>query len=217
MALKSITLASIVLLTSVSAEAALIEIDFEDFESPAAMSNTPNVTVPFSARISDQYLVSNGVLFSSETNTYIAAVNLGMGHATSGSTGVGGSTADDKLTYSGEFFRANFFNPSNASLFAVTNYVSIRGDNITDGTGGVFSAFDVNGALLGSDSQTNVQGNTFILEYEGIHSVTFTGSGTIALDDFVFNEVTAVPVPAAVWLFGSGLLGLVGIARRKKV
>jgi len=25
-----------------------------------------------------------------------------------------------------------------------------------------------------------------------------------------------IPVPAAVWLFGSGLLGLVGIARRKK-
>jgi hypothetical protein len=29
-------------------------------------------------------------------------------------------------------------------------------------------------------------------------------------------QVSAVPVPAAVWLFGSGLLGLVGIARRKK-
>ena len=28
--------------------------------------------------------------------------------------------------------------------------------------------------------------------------------------------VSQVPVPAAVWLFGSGLLGLVGIARRKK-
>ena len=28
--------------------------------------------------------------------------------------------------------------------------------------------------------------------------------------------VGAVPVPAAVWLFGSGLLGLVGIARRKR-
>ena len=33
----------------------------------------------------------------------------------------------------------------------------------------------------------------------------------------VFNGVvSAVPVPAAVWLFGSGLLGLVGVARRKR-
>ena len=31
------------------------------------------------------------------------------------------------------------------------------------------------------------------------------------------HDATYVPVPAAVWLFGSGLLGMVGIARRKKV
>lgn len=29
-------------------------------------------------------------------------------------------------------------------------------------------------------------------------------------------SVTVVPIPAAVWLFGSGLLGLIGIARHKK-
>ena len=34
-------------------------------------------------------------------------------------------------------------------------------------------------------------------------------------DDLVWKGAV-VPVPAAVWLFGSGLLGLVGIARRKK-
>jgi len=32
----------------------------------------------------------------------------------------------------------------------------------------------------------------------------------------VVSSFSAVPIPAAVWLFGSGLLGLAGIARRKK-
>jgi hypothetical protein len=31
-----------------------------------------------------------------------------------------------------------------------------------------------------------------------------------------FVGATVVPVPAAVWLFGSGLLGLIGVARRKE-
>ena len=31
-----------------------------------------------------------------------------------------------------------------------------------------------------------------------------------------FTDIVTVPVPAAVWLFGSGLIGLVGFAKRKK-
>jgi len=31
-----------------------------------------------------------------------------------------------------------------------------------------------------------------------------------------YAKFSVVPIPAAVWLFGSGLLGLVGVARRKK-
>ena len=42
---------------------------------------------------------------------------------------------------------------------------------------------------------------------------TNAGIYSIAFDDFT---ITAVPVPAAVWLFGSGLIGLIGVARRKK-
>ncbi|MCP3870701.1 MAG: VPLPA-CTERM sorting domain-containing protein, partial [Gammaproteobacteria bacterium] len=36
-------------------------------------------------------------------------------------------------------------------------------------------------------------------------------------DVYEAGTVNVVPIPAAVWLFGSGLLGLVGVARRRQV
>ena len=43
------------------------------------------------------------------------------------------------------------------------------------------------------------------------------GNGTFeAVDNVTLGTLTAVPIPAAVWLFGSGLIGLIGVARRKK-
>jgi hypothetical protein len=40
----------------------------------------------------------------------------------------------------------------------------------------------------------------------------------MAIDKFSTNgmALTSVPVPAAVWLFGSGVLGLASVARRKR-
>ncbi len=50
-----------------------------------------------------------------------------------------------------------------------------------------------------------------------------TGFATVTLEadgDFVYNlagaPVSEVPIPAAAWLLGSGLFGLVGMARRRK-
>ena len=40
--------------------------------------------------------------------------------------------------------------------------------------------------------------------------------GTTDIARLSVVEASVVPVPAAVWLFGSGLLGLIGVARRKK-
>ncbi len=45
---------------------------------------------------------------------------------------------------------------------------------------------------------------------------TFTVANGNSINALLFREAMVVPVPAAVWLFGSGLLGLAAIARRKK-
>lgn len=49
------------------------------------------------------------------------------------------------------------------------------------------------------------------------HDTTSYNSFTAYTGALEIASVSAVPVPAAVWLFSSGLLGLAGIARRKQV
>ena len=70
-------------------------------------------------------------------------------------------------------------------------------------TGGTQVSLDTifDGVLSGGDW------TLFISDNEGLDTGQF--------DSWEIN-VTVVPVPAAVWLFGSGLIGLIGIARRKK-
>ena len=64
--------------------------------------------------------------------------------------------------------------------------------------------------ILGSD----VSGG-FTLQFAGVCGGAMTCLSDSFIDD-VSIEASVIPVPAAVWLFGSGLLGLIGIARKKK-
>ena len=61
------------------------------------------------------------------------------------------------------------------------------------------------GDLLYTDG--SLMGNLTGGRIEGV----FTGTSVVAK----LGPVTVVPVPAAVWLFTSGMIGLIGIARRK--
>jgi len=68
--------------------------------------------------------------------------------------------------------------------------------------------FDLQSSLTFNDTITALGSGELRI---GLHVINFASGGS---ESFVNNAV--VPVPAAIWLFGSGLLGLVGMARRKR-
>jgi len=61
-----------------------------------------------------------------------------------------------------------------------------------------------------------------LIHSASINDTTYTsgkfGFYTQSQDGVTFSNlmITAVPIPPAIWLFGSGLIGLIGIAKRRK-
>jgi hypothetical protein len=47
---------------------------------------------------------------------------------------------------------------------------------------------------------------------DGVKRIELNLGGSGAIDNIRYS---VIPVPAAVWLFGSGLIGLIALARRK--
>ncbi|HSH29273.1 MAG TPA: VPLPA-CTERM sorting domain-containing protein [Thiohalobacter sp.] len=101
------------------------------------------------------------------------------------------------------------------------NTITSGANSLNLGTDGKYFAVGVSmdsgvSWTFDNDNPTNLQGNNWKLFFE-------TASGTqttVQIDATPYSPstgpATVVPVPAAVWLFGSGLLGLVGIARRRR-
>ena len=70
------------------------------------------------------------------------------------------------------------------------------------------SLYDLDGALLGNVSSQKV----LTADYG---AVAIGGKYKTTFNDFYLSG-SPVPIPAAVWLFGSGLIGLVGLRRKMK-
>lgn len=111
----------------------------------------------------------------------------------------------------------------------ITNIMPSTWDISTDrGAGGGFGFFEFK---LAGTGQTRTETLTFTISgidgdtiedyaigYEGIGEAYFAAhvAGWGDNGEYSAKFATVVPVPAAVWLFGTGLIGLAGIARRKR-
>ncbi len=90
---------------------------------------------------------------------------------------------------------------NNSSLFSQGLY---RNDDHSIGLTGIMLAES------SGDLATVLYGSNYTL-VDLSDTQPFTNIGVFMVRDYI----PAVPIPAAVWLFGSGLLGLVAVARRK--
>ena len=84
---------------------------------------------------------------------------------------------------------------------------------------GVLEAYSSTGILLEEaiTPLTTIQGQVWATISRSTSDIAYIqaagyGGTTVSIDAVQYN---AVPIPAAVWLFGSGLIGLIGLARRK--
>lgn len=173
------------------------------------------------------------ILMSGSANASL--VNLTVNGTVDAATNWGGLTAGDAITadltldtasYTGIGVETFTFTGGNTLAITAGSFSfdqsmdSALNASVSFNNGVMFdlnfgALFGVNGAPEEFDSfGLNVLADRSVTTGNGKNAVT-TDYSLVAHWDAATLELAAVPVPAAAWLFGSGLLGLAGVARRK--
>jgi hypothetical protein len=208
----TVTLTSLLVGTPSLRAAAPIVLNFDTLT--AMNSFPPGPAIPLDARLSDAFLSTFGVKFSSGS-PYVPVVFVD-GVTASPPNGIGGASPAGNLTYERAFpIVARFFDPSNSARPATTDFVSLRGDLSGQGEAVTLNGFDVNNHLIASMTTIDSGGETLTLSKPGMHSVVFLGTHDgdgVVVDDFTFNPVTpAIPEPSHALFIAVGLAALVSL------
>jgi hypothetical protein len=160
------------------------------YNSSEADYNTYGLIGGTDLAVDDISAFDPGALFNSTSNTHLTAANVPSGLS--------------------DFVSAS--NPESANNLSI--------ETATNGAkyvGGLFQAMNpsgLNGALISGTSLTLVKQG--FVDNGGFSNNTALGTATLAGDTLTLGSAApVVPVPAAAWLFGSALVGLTGIARRR--
>ena len=218
--LKTIIAGSAVLLSQ-SVSAAIFDFDnIADHSAPAASLDSFTGSIgsgPFFGEMgaTQMNFSSDGIglvataneLTGAVINPYLDAGNAGLGACKVVTNSAQCNPSSDDNVTSGEVLTLTF-----DQMVKITSTTFINGGHGTSFNG----TFDlqIDGGAVTTYNLTNL----FNMELTGTE-FAFSNTNVNTANEYQFYiqtmDVQAVPVPAAVWLFGSGLIGLVGVARRK--
>jgi len=182
--------------------------------TPSCIGNCAGLDDSFVAHTASDFIYGDALVASNNINAGIGQASaIGEANITSGSAFASGSNS-----LSGALLTIGEGGADFQFSFTVDSYMEVSGDGI----GTAWSSLDISignnvwewsplSQSIGSGS--NIFGGTPLIS-NTISLAEGTYSVSIAMDNNV--NVSAVPVPAAVWLFGSGLIALAGLTRRKK-
>lgn len=207
------------LLLSVSTNAAIIT--YTDEASFLAALSGPASTLDFDST-SVGTLIPSGNSLGEVTFTYnISGLDMKVVNdfdTTSPNNYLGLDDAGNlDLFIAGDEFSMSFANPVNAiGLYIVSGDPLLAGDVSLDTSAG---------SALNSDVVDVTLGDGGLAYYIGLMSDTAFTSADLtfdaeAVEKFLYSvddiTTSVVPIPGAVWLFGSGLLGLISLSKRRK-
>jgi hypothetical protein len=202
--------ASLILtLSALNATAATLRLDFSGSVSivPSGVASAFTLGDP----VTGSYFIDTNTPDSNADSTigqYIGAPSsftyqFGSYLATAAGGGPGDSVGVFDDSASGDRFQTNVVSPKGADVngYFLTNLTLL----LVDSTGSVFSNDSLPAGLDIADFD--------VAQAQLIFQHATLPSANVFAD---LNSVSMVPVPPAVWLFGSGLIGLFGLSRRNK-
>lgn len=166
--------------------------------------------------VANTYTVSTPDLSTATELDFLSASLTDPGGGRDATAGVGAGTGDlAAVTGSSVGDIVDILNF--ASFSGVTNFLTIEGFQLDLDTLAIGPQFPMGLGLSGTGTLSAIGFDPTPATWSlTAQTVIDTGTGAILPTTYSMT-VAAVPVPAAVWLFGSGLVGLVAVARRHKV